>query len=442
MIRLMIIADDFTGALDTGVQFAVRGAKTSVLISGEETWEAFSDCDVLVVDSETRHMTAAQAGKKVERFARCAIAGGISTIYKKTDSALRGNIGAELSALWRVGGQRQLHFLPAMPQMGRTTKKGIQMIDGIPVSQSVFGADPFEPVMNSSVTQLIAQQSDIPVFSCPALDENSTAFEKNGIVVYDADTVEDLIGTGRYLRSAGQLRLLAGCAGFAACLPELLDLKGKAAKQMPYLSPCLTVICGSLNPITLTQLDVAEKAGFLRFHLTPRQELEEGYWESADGRETLSVIKDLLYQSPLRILDSIDRAGGRKAIEYAMEYGIGLEEVRIRVSQTMGYLLKQLFQIPETGTLLITGGDTLLQCMESIGVYEVEPVMELSQGIVLFRFVYDKDTRYVISKSGGFGGKNLLPELVSILKEKQEAEGQEEHTRRNIAQRGKEPVCR
>ena len=31
MGKLLLIADDFTGALDTGVQFAARGAATSVV---------------------------------------------------------------------------------------------------------------------------------------------------------------------------------------------------------------------------------------------------------------------------------------------------------------------------------------------------------------------------------------------------------------------------
>lgn len=31
MVKLLIIADDFTGALDTGVQFAARGAVTRVI---------------------------------------------------------------------------------------------------------------------------------------------------------------------------------------------------------------------------------------------------------------------------------------------------------------------------------------------------------------------------------------------------------------------------
>lgn len=420
MTKLMIIADDFTGALDTGVQFAMQGAKTIVFISKESAAQVFTESDVLVIDAETRHLSAADAGKRVERLAMDAIDKGISVIYKKTDSALRGNVGAELSALWRVGGRKQLHFLPAMPQMGRTTQNGVQMIDGIPVAQSVFGTDPFEPVINSSVKQIIAGQSDAPVFSCPALNENSAMPEEYGIIVYDADTMEDLISTGRYLQAKGQLNILAGCAGFAACLPELLNMKRGAVKEMPCLEPCVTVICGSVNPITVKQLDVAERAGFLRFHLNPRQELEKGYWESDEGGQALLAIKKIICDSPLRIIDSNNQGGGSMTMEYAMEYGIGREEVRVRVSKTIGYLLGKLFLMPNIGTLLITGGDTLFQCMESIGVYEVEPITELSPGVVLFRFMHGKSARYVISKSGGFGGKNLILELTGRLTERSE----------------------
>ena len=35
MILLFIIADDFTGALDTGVQFAARGIPTQVTVDPE-----------------------------------------------------------------------------------------------------------------------------------------------------------------------------------------------------------------------------------------------------------------------------------------------------------------------------------------------------------------------------------------------------------------------
>ena len=65
--------------------------------------------------------------------------------------------------------------------------------------------------------------------------------------------------------------------------------------------------------------------------------------------------------------------------------------------------------------LLLTGGDTLLQCMNSVGARELEPVCELESGIVLARFTYQGRTRYVITKSGGFGQEDLLVELADRI---------------------------
>ena len=60
MLLLLILADDFTGALDTGVQFAACGIPTRVVV-GEQVDFAANDAAVLVVDTETRHLPAAEA---------------------------------------------------------------------------------------------------------------------------------------------------------------------------------------------------------------------------------------------------------------------------------------------------------------------------------------------------------------------------------------------
>lgn len=49
---LLIIADDFTGALDTGVQFAAHGVSTRVIVDPEVDFSAYHD-SVLVIDTET-----------------------------------------------------------------------------------------------------------------------------------------------------------------------------------------------------------------------------------------------------------------------------------------------------------------------------------------------------------------------------------------------------
>lgn len=170
MISLLMIADDFTGALDTGVQFAASGVETRVVVGMDGVLSLPApEVRVLVVDAETRHMAPEAACAVVESLTRQAVDLGVQYIYKKTDSALRGNIGAELTALLRASGEKRLPFLPAYPQVGRTTVGGVHLVNGVPVAESVFGQDPFEPVRHSSVAELIAEQSGVPVHLSPAL---------------------------------------------------------------------------------------------------------------------------------------------------------------------------------------------------------------------------------------------------------------------------------
>lgn len=410
---LLIIADDFTGALDTGVQFAARGIKTRVVV-GTDAALTHQNADVLVVDTETRHLPAAQAYAAVEGLVQRAKYAGFAYLYKKTDSALRGNVGAELAALLSASSSRQLAFLPAFPQMNRVTKNGVQYIDGVPVTESPFGVDPFEPVRHAAVTDLLAEQTDLPAASFPALAADGSVPAEDGILVFDAATVDELRSTGRALLNNGGLRVLAGCAGFGAVLPELLGLGG-ADVTCPALDPRLLVICGSVNAITLAQLDKAEQAGFTRLRLTPHQKLMPDYWRSADGRMTLDHIEETLAAHPYNIIETNDEGGNEPTAAAADALGLTREAMRVRIASGVGQLVGALFASPAVGTLLLTGGDTLLQCMNSVGVHELEPICEMERGVVLARFGCGGTTRYVITKSGGFGQADLLTALAKRI---------------------------
>ena len=410
---LLIIADDFTGALDTGVQFAARGIKTRVVV-GADAALTHRNADVLVVDTETRHLPAAQAYAAVEGLVQRAKYAGFAYLYKKTDSALRGNVGAELAALLSASGSRQLAFLPAFPQMNRVTKNGVQYIDGAPVTESPFGVDPFEPVRHAAVTDLLAEQTDLPAASFPALAADGSVPAEDGILVFDAATVDELRSTGRAIFNNGCLHLLAGCAGFGAVLPELLGLGG-ADVTCPALDPRLLVICGSVNAITLAQLDKAEQAGFTRLRLTPHQKLMPDYWRSEEGQAALKNIEETLAAHPYNIIETNDEGGNEPTATAADALGLTREEMRVRIASGVGQLVGALFASPAVGTLLLTGGDTLLQCMNSVGVHELEPICEMEHGVVLARFGCGGTTRYVITKSGGFGQADLLTALAKRI---------------------------
>lgn len=414
MVKLLIIADDFTGALDTGVQFAAGGAETRVVTNTEYDFNSTeSTVQVLVLNAETRHLCREKAYDIVFRIAKRAKESGIPFIYKKTDSALRGNIGSELKAVLDATGRTALHFLPAFPRMNRTTRLGNHYVDGIPVHESVFGKDPFEPVICSSIPQMLA-----PVVPVTVVTEIRNWELTPGVMVYDAGSDEELLEKGRFLMEKDELHLIAGCAGFAGVLPSLLGLQGK--KESPVcLDERLFVACGSVNPITKSQLDYAELHGFARIRMTPEQKLEQSFYETIEGKNVLKKWKQLAAANPCCIIDTNDMPGQSETLEYARMHGITREELRIRISTTLGYIVKELMQLGLKGTLLITGGDCLLGFMKHIGCEVIVPVCEMAPGTVLSEVEVNGRRLGVLSKSGGFGAETLLVELAERVNGKE-----------------------
>lgn len=430
MVKLLILADDFTGALDTGVQFSGKGIRTQVVVSGH--WvEPDSDCDVMVIDVETRHVPKEKAYEIVNDVCQRAVKYGIRCFYKKTDSALRGNVGSELQAAADAVFGKNIVFVPAFPAMRRITVDGVHYIDGIPVKESVFGQDPFEPVMYDRVDELLRATGyrggvigvskaerklqtaeDWKTQASEERRQKAAEAAKQQLFLYDAETDADLDEIAEAVSKKSDIPILAGCAGFAAKLPELLKLPVKKSGDVK-LKENLVFLCGSVNPITKSQIVYGEKMGIPRIHLKPEEKLEISYWDQPEG---LGKIRQLAKDGMQHIIiDSNDEEGHNDTMEYAAKKGYSIEDVRVRISETLGYLLKKLIDAGMEGTYLITGGDTLIGFMKAIGVSELKPVNEIRPGCVLTSLNYQDKKHYVITKSGGFGQERLIEQLTRIL---------------------------
>lgn len=415
MIKLLILADDFTGGLDTGVQFASRGVPTCVITDPAADYLSEADSsEVLVVVAETRHAAPEKAYQTVYDAVRRGIGAGIPFIYKKTDSALRGNIGAELTAVLEASGENLLPFIPALPAMKRTTRGGVHYINGTPVAESVFGRDPFEPVRESEVAKLIAAQSTAAARSLSPEELDGA----EGIAVLDAGTETDLIRAGQAAKRRNGLRISAGCAGFASVLPELLELAAHEQTKLPKLDRGLFVLCGSVNPITQRQLDHGETHGFERIHISPAEKLHPERFPDGPGKEALARWKQRILETPWLILDANDTdPANRETAEEARKEGFTTEDIRQRISASLGRILNAVSDVPAERTMLITGGDTLLQGMNSMQVYRMFPLAEVFPGVVLSRVPLHGRERLVITKSGGFGEASLLTDLKELIEQ-------------------------
>lgn len=120
--RIAVIADDLTGASDSGVQFARKGLRTQVIFD----WLGLSDgkdsLDTVVIDTDSRSIPGSMAYDRVSQAAYVLKQKGFTSIYKKLDSTLRGNLGQEIKAVMDVYGFEAAAVVPAFPRIGRTTQ--------------------------------------------------------------------------------------------------------------------------------------------------------------------------------------------------------------------------------------------------------------------------------------------------------------------------------
>lgn len=124
MARLTVIADDLTGALDTGVQFANRcvSVRVAAVHGTAAVHEELFQADVAVIDAEVRHRSRQEAYKICLELVQQALRCGTDSVYIKTDSGLRGNIGAMFQAALDASGAAAAYYAPALPRMNRLTR--------------------------------------------------------------------------------------------------------------------------------------------------------------------------------------------------------------------------------------------------------------------------------------------------------------------------------
>lgn len=364
-MKLLVIADDFTGAMDTGVQFS--GWQISTLV----TAKLVTDTDVVVVDTGTRHASARDSYQKVYELVSEAKKQGFTHFYKKVDSTLRGNIGAEIAALMDATGCKEMPLLPAYPENGRITVGGIQYVDGISLDKSPSARDPFEPIRKSRVMDIVREQC-----------------AREGIVVYDASTDEDLIRTAQTI----DLHIVSGCAGLAKHLPQILNLK-KLTESRPVIFPEeFVVISGSIHPQTLEQLQYAKERGFQLYVLNEAQ-------KTGGRNATTPPYSKRMIVAAANQEENIVAPDG--------------DQIRQHIASVLGKIAADYAH--QNKTLIIFGGDTFREVVDQLGCCKIRPLRELLPGIVLSQSVDGKYT--FVSKSGGFGNRDVLIQIEKSLQD-------------------------
>jgi uncharacterized protein YgbK (DUF1537 family) len=371
-----VIADDLTGAGDAGVQFATAGLRTRTL---SDTWaeEHLRGAEVVVVDTASRNLAAAEAYRSVYEAAGRLQRAGSQIVYKKIDSTLRGAIGAETDAVLDACALSLAIVCPAYPTNGRTLVQGTLLVDGTPVAETAASTDPRTPVSQSHLPALLAEQTrrTVHLLARPATGQQGAQLpaqlaalcagrRANGcIAVCDAQDDDDLAAIVLAAQAMDQAPLLVGSAGLARPLAALL-----AARRRPRV----LVLCGSLHPAARAQLSHLQQAnnGSVAI-LTTAEQIQS---EQVEAAPLLSPAKTLAEQA-------------RRWLEAHSPCGI-----------------------------VVTGGDTLHALLHALEAHGVDLEQEVAAGIPAGRIAGGPWAGLsIISKAGGFGSPSALADAVQFL---------------------------
>ena len=134
---MIVIADDTTGAAEMAGIAHEAGYDVRLVCGGNTATSGTT-----VIATDTRSMTEDEAIAETRRITSHLSpltshpSPLTSHLFKKTDSALRGHVVAELKTLMETMGYQRAVYLPANPSKGRIIKDGVYYINGTPIDQT------------------------------------------------------------------------------------------------------------------------------------------------------------------------------------------------------------------------------------------------------------------------------------------------------------------
>ena len=245
--RIVILADDLTGACDAGAAFLRAGHTVrvwfdaSVLFAVPETAQAFT--------TNSREFPASRAAATVSQAAAALGSDPARLFFKKVDSACRGPVGAEVLAANRALSTKAVNFAPAFPSAGRIVRNGILEIHD--------SAGQVKCLRLSNLFPLSARHR-IGIITKPSEIEAALASEKT-ILICDTETQGDLESLAHASQDFPGL-LHAGSAGLANALAGLRAF----SRPLTLLPPAerTLLIAGSTHPVTMLQLQNLDRDRF------------------------------------------------------------------------------------------------------------------------------------------------------------------------------------
>jgi len=420
MARMLVLADDLTGAADCGVACAAHGLHTIVILGNAE---GEVNAEALSVDGDTRRLPPDQAARETARLLQKHLCDEEALLYKKLDSTLRGNVGVELSVtlqarrtLARAHERIVAVLAPAFPATGRTTVNGLQLVHGRSMEASGFGQHERSPA-RSDIAGLLREAHLRPALLGLELirgdsgilrDAMITRSQDADVLVCDAETGEDLRSIAEASMVLGRGTVWAGSAGLAWHLPPAAALARAAAPlqgQPLAKGPALFVV-GSGSAVSCQQAEVlASRSDTIVIRISP---------------EVLMAAE----QSPQWHAYSLEL---EQALNAGRDVAV-LPDPGLQLHNSMGALLTAALAAmvrpfaDRVGALVATGGETARAVFEAWGVSRLRLIGEVEAGLPFSITSGWGRELPVLTKAGGFGTPETLLHCRQFLRQLERGE--------------------
>ena len=429
-MKLAVIADDLTGANDTGVQFAKQGLNTTVLFSYTQLQPSHLTEDVIVLNSDSRAIEAGKSYDIVYDLSAQLKQLGVSNVFKKIDSTMRGNIGPEIDAVMDAFHYKISFVVPAFPKSNRATINGEHFVNGVLLEKAEMAKDPASPVNESYLPKLVQKQSkrDVELITIShvrkGIDHLSNLMKElslsdtSKIIIIDATTDEELEIIVKAAQALKEKYLWVGSAGIASHIffeetqEEVINTT-KVCDRDPVL-----VVAGSVNSITQQQIQVLkEKNDVAEIVISP----EEFFFEDRRKLEIDRIVKaskTLLDKGDLVVTTNRDQEVIGKVKNLQRELGLSNFDVGNTIANSMGEIAGQLIESKKICGAVLTGGDIAGATCKVLQGEGIRVIGEVEPGIPygkLFGGLYDGIP--LVTKAGAFGTDQALSKALQKVTE-------------------------
>ncbi|KAA8668771.1 four-carbon acid sugar kinase family protein [Clostridium sp. HV4-5-A1G] len=401
MDNFLIIADDFTGANDTGVQLKKRGIKTNVILNHKYINAGRS----YVIDTESRNIPQNEAYEKMKNIVSTALKFKFDYVYKKIDSTLRGNIGAEIKAIKEIYKPDIIIFAPAYPDNERVTINGIHLMNNVPITKTEIANDPNKPVKEDNVKRFLELETGEKVIHIKLKDikDEKFEFQNHDFISFDAETKGDLINISKYVLNLNKKVLWVGSAGLMDAMLDVL-----------YATNPVLCLIGSVSDISRQQVKYLSKRR-IRIVRLDIASLLNGMNESNIISQAVNSLNNG-YDTAL--VTALSHNDYDMAIKVGNEKGISKEGVSKYTQEIIGKISKQIILRTKLSGVFITGGDASISFIKYVNAYGTEIIGEVQTGIPLeiIRGGVFNGLK-IITKAGAFGNKESIYYCIQKIKE-------------------------